>query len=107
MTSVIDYCGCESEYEVHRWKPAVHWNEPCPVCTSTTENALEVKEQLSPNIKPPASLGVGEHTINYKFTYKLSSGGLRETNCSAKIRVNAGMYIPDQTFILYWITIFR
>ena len=96
MTSVIDYCSCESEYTVDCWKkPAVHWNELCPVCT--TKNGLEVKEQLSPNIRPPALLGVGEHTINYTFTYNpLSSGGLRETKCSAKIRVNAGMSTPDQ-----------
>jgi hypothetical protein len=98
MTSIIDYCSCESEYEDHCWKPAVHWNEPCPVCTST-KNWLEVKEQLNPNIRPPAALGVGEHIINYTFTYNLSSGGLRETKCSAKIRIYAGMSIPGQPFI--------
>ena len=75
----------------------MQWNEPCPVCT--TKNGLEVKEQLTPNIRPPAALGVGEHTINYTFTYNLSSGDLRETNCSAKFRVNAGMSTPDQPFI--------
>ncbi|CAB4034298.1 Hypothetical predicted protein, partial [Paramuricea clavata] len=81
------YCVCDSEYEVHYWKPVVHWNEPCPICT--TQNGLEVKEQLNPNIRPPAALGVGEHTINYTFTYNpLSSRRLGETKCSAKIRVN-------------------
>ena len=89
MTSVIDYSSCESDYEDHCWKPVLYWNEPCPVCT--TKNGLEVKEQLSPNIRPPAALGVGEHTINYTFTYNLSSGSLRETKCSAKIRVYAGI----------------
>ena len=97
MTSVIDYCSCESEYEDHCWKPTVYWNEPCPVCT--TKNWLEVKEQLSPNIRPPAALGVGEHVINYTFTYNLSSGSLRESKCSAKIRVYAGMSTPNQPLI--------
>ena len=95
MTSVIDYCVCESEYEDHYWESVLHWNEPCPVCT--TQNGLEVKEQLTPNIRPPAALGVGEHTINYIFTYNpLSAGNLGETNCSAKIRINQGMSTPDQ-----------
>ena len=98
MTSVIDYCGCESEYEDRCWKPAVHWNEPCPVCT--TKNGLEVKEQLNPNIRPPAALGAGEHTINYTFTYNLSSGSSRETKCSAKFRIHVGMSTPDQYFIV-------
>ena len=107
MTSIIDYCSCESEYEDHCWKPVMHWNEPCPVCTST-KNGLEVKEQLTPNIRPPAALGVGVHTINYTFTYNLSSGVLRaETNCFAKFRIHAGMSTPDQPLYLYWITVFR
>jgi hypothetical protein len=97
MTSVIDYCSCESEYEDHCWKPVLHWNEPCPVCT--TKNGLEVKEQLSPNIRPPEALGAREHTINYTFTYNLSSSGLRESKCSVKIRVYAGMPTPNQPFI--------
>jgi hypothetical protein len=75
----------------------MHWNEPCLVCR--TRNWLEVKEQLSPNIRPPAALGAGEHTINYIFTYNLSSGGLRETKCSAKIRVYAGMSTPNEHLI--------
>jgi hypothetical protein len=77
----------------------VHWNEPCPVCT--TKSGLEVKEQLTPNIRPPAVLGVGEHSINYAFTYKLPSGGLKKTKCFAKILVNAaiaGMFTSKPTF---------
>jgi hypothetical protein len=76
----------------------MYWNEPCPICT--TKNGLEVKEKRAPNIRPPAALGVGEHTINYTVTYNpLSSGGLKETKCSAKIRVHAGMSTPNQPFI--------
>ena len=94
----IDKCICNSRAPViqvfEKGDPSskLHWRQPCPVCS---KDAMEVKEHLVPNIRPPAKLAVGKHAITHTFSYTPVSGSLKETKCFANISVK-GMC----TFIL-------
>ena len=98
-------CTCKSNsLEVFPLEGRVPWNEPCPLCTKW--HGLEVKEQLSSNIRPDTKLDPGEHTIIYTLTYEQPSEPERKTKCFQRMQVLPGMFRTNHHHILYSFIVF-